>query len=652
MDVHPGPENRRASRRVSDPDPIRRAFHENEDWYQDLVEHSHDLLCIHDLEGRLLSVNPAPARMLGYSVKEILGIPMREMVPAEFRVDFDDYLNQIKTTGESRGLVAVRTRSGERRIWEYHNTLRTAGVASPIVRGIAHDVTGQKRMEKLLRKASQELLVKVCEGERTIRELKLFRALVDQSNDAIEVVDPETLRFLDVNEKACAELGYSREELLSLGVLDIDPAVTPAAIMEIKDRLQTAGSLVIESLHRRKDGITFPVEVSMKRVLLDREYVVAISRDLTERKLAEARLQASQERYRAVHDRAPVGICWAESRTGRLLGVNPKYCEILGRTEEDLLSRNFQSLTHPDDLAGNLEKLRQLREGELQHYEIEKRYLRPDGSIRWAEVEVVAMWAKGEEPAWHMAIVQDVTDRKQSEERLREYERVVEGLEEMIVVVDRDYRYIIANRAYLSYRGIEKAQAIGHRVDEVIGKEIFEKKLKPRLDECFQGKVVQFEMEYEFLMAGERHIFVSYFPIEGPTGVDRIAAVVRDITEGKRAEEALRQNVTQLQQVTEELRLAKEKLAEEKLYLEEAIDTELGFGEIIGRSGALKEVMAKAAKVAPSDANRVATGRNRHGQGVGGARHPPHEQPPGEQLHQAELRRYSVRSAGKRVIWA
>ena len=543
MDVHPGPEKRRALRRVTDADPIRRAFHENEDWYQDLVEHSHDLLCIHDLEGRLLSVSPAPARMLGYSVKEILGIPMREMVPAEFRADFDDYLNQIKTTGESRGLVAVRTRSGERRIWEYHNTLRTAGVASPIVRGIAHDVTGQKRMEKLLRKASEELLVKVCEGERTIRELKLFRALVDQSNDAIEVVDPETLRFLDVNEKACAELGYSREELLSLGVLDIDPAVTPAAIMEIKDRLQTAGSLVIESLHRRKDGITFPVEVSMKRVLLEREYVIAISRDLTERKLAEARLQASQDRYRAVHDRAPVGICWAESRTGRLIGVNPKYCEILGRTEEDLLSRNFQSLTHPDDVGGNLEKLRQLREGELQHYEMEKRYLRPDGSIRWAEVEVLAMWAKGEEPVWHMAMVQDVTERKQSEERLREYERVVEGLEEMIVVVDRDYRYVIANRAYLSYRGLEKMQAVGHRVDEVVGKELFEKKVKAKIDECFQGRVVQYEMEYEFSIAGKRHIFVSYFPIEGPTGrVDRIAAVVQDITERKRTGEALRES--------------------------------------------------------------------------------------------------------------
>ncbi|MFZ0814725.1 MAG: PAS domain S-box protein, partial [Candidatus Sulfotelmatobacter sp.] len=487
MDVHPGPEKRRASRRVIDADPIRRAFHENEDWYQDLVEHSHDLLCIHDLEGRLLAVNPAPARVLGYSVEEMLRIPMRKMVPEEFRAKFDEYLNQIKTTGESRGLVAVRTRSGERRIWEYHNTLRTEGVASPIVRGIAHDVTGQKRIEKLLRKASEELLVKVREGERTIRELKLFRTLVDQSNDAIEVVDMETLRFLDVNEKACSDLGYSREELLVLGVFDIDPEVTPDATHKIKERLRTTGSAVMESIHRRKDGIMFPVEVSMRRVVLDREYVVTISRDLTERKLAEARLQAIQNRYRAVHDRAPVGICWAESRTGRLIGVNPKYCEILGRTEEDLLSRNFQSLTHPDDLAGNLEKLRQLREGELQQYEIEKRYLRPDGSIRWAEVEVVAMWAKGEEPVWHMAIVQDVTERKQSEERLREYERVVEGLEEMIVVVDRDYRYVIANRAYLNYRGIERSQAMGHRVDEVVDKELFETKIKAKIDECFQG---------------------------------------------------------------------------------------------------------------------------------------------------------------------
>jgi PAS domain-containing protein len=86
MDVHPGPEKHRVPEvRLAELDPIRRALQENEDWYQDLVEHSQDLLCIHDLEGRLLSVNPAPARLLGYSVEEMLQNPMREMIAPEFR---------------------------------------------------------------------------------------------------------------------------------------------------------------------------------------------------------------------------------------------------------------------------------------------------------------------------------------------------------------------------------------------------------------------------------------------------------------------------------------------------------------------------------------------------------------------------------------
>lgn len=169
------------------------------------------------------------------------------------------------------------------------------------------------------------------------------------------------------------------------------------------------------------------MEISLKQVRLERDYVVAIARDLTERKQSEGRLQASENRYRAVHDRSPVGICWVETPTGRFLGVNPKYCEITGRTEQDMLGRNFQSITHPDDLVENLDKLRQLTEGQVRQYGMEKRYVRPNGSVRWVEAEVVAMWREGDKPVWHMAMVQDITERRQAEESLREYERVVEG---------------------------------------------------------------------------------------------------------------------------------------------------------------------------------------------------------------------------------
>src|SRR5450755_1820293 len=217
MDLQrPQDESRSPDEQVSTPDLIRRAGQEHEDWYRDLVEHCQDLLCVHDLQGRLLLVNPAPARVLGYSVEELLQIPIGELIAPEFRDQIDTYLKEAERAGEAHGLMAVLTRSGERRIWEYHSTLRTEGVSSPVVRAVARDVTEQKRADKQLREANQQLLATAQEREQTIRDLKLFRTRVDHPNVAIEVVDPETLRFLDVNKRACRDLGYSREELLSL----------------------------------------------------------------------------------------------------------------------------------------------------------------------------------------------------------------------------------------------------------------------------------------------------------------------------------------------------------------------------------------------------------------------------------------------------
>ncbi|HZQ70985.1 MAG TPA: PAS domain S-box protein [Terriglobales bacterium] len=135
----------------------------NADLYKDLVEHSQDLLCTHDLEGRLLSVNPAPARILGYEVEELLKIPMRELLAPEVRDQFEVYLDRVKKTGTAEGMLVLMTRTGERRFWEYRNTLRTEGLPTPIVRGMAHDVTERKRAEALLRH-EREFLEAVLEN--------------------------------------------------------------------------------------------------------------------------------------------------------------------------------------------------------------------------------------------------------------------------------------------------------------------------------------------------------------------------------------------------------------------------------------------------------------------------------------------------------
>ena len=250
------------------------------DWYRDLVDHSQDLLCIHDLQGRLLSVNPAPARVLGYTIEEILQVPMRELIVPEFRPQFDAYLDEIARKGEAHGYMAVLTRFGERRIWQYQNTLRTEGVSSPVVRGMAHDVTEQKQAERALR--------------------------------------------------------------------------------------------------------------------------------------------ASESRLRAIFEKSPVGICLVESRTGRFVKLNPKFCEIVGRAEDDLLDRELHQIFHSGDLSATVAEMGQPANGNCCPMESESRLRHPDGSVRLVKVLVVPL--ADEREASYMAIVQDITGNRLAEIALRQSE--------------------------------------------------------------------------------------------------------------------------------------------------------------------------------------------------------------------------------------
>jgi formate hydrogenlyase transcriptional activator len=654
MDLHPGTKTYRvADAKFADLDPIRRALNENTDWYQDLVEHSQDLLCIHDLQGRLLAVNPAPARVLGYSVEELLKIPMREMIVPEFRPDFDAYLKDIAITGESHGWMGVVTRSGEQRIWEYHNTLRTEGVASPIVRGMARDVTEQRRAEQLAREANELLRNQARENERTIRELKLFRTLVDQSNDAIKVIDPETLHFLDVNEKACSELGYNREEMLSLGVFDIDPGATQSVTTKIKKELRKSGSIVIERLYRRKDGSTFPVEVSMRWVRLERDYIVTIARDLTERKQSEEALRTSERRQHKIAQQL-------EAERGRL--IEAQAVATVGSWEVELPSLeitwseqthrifetdpfhfhprrpDFVEFVHPEDRA----KVDAAFQASLENgapSTVEYRIVMTDGRLKVLEENWRVFHDEQGQPIRLVGTCRDVTDRKRSEEALRRseenYRNFVSQSSEGIYQDDLDPAIPVdlpedefIHRFLRSTVMVECNNAMAAMYGFASWEEL---RGRPMAERVLPEDPRNIEMARAFIRSGFRFvehesrevdrygnpkIFTNSMVGTVEDGrLVRIRGIQRDITEKvkleqsrQQAEEALRRNLARLQEVTEELRQAKEKLSEEKLYLEESIDTELGFGEIVGRSSALKEVMQKVAKVAPSDATVLLLG--------------------------------------------
>jgi PAS domain S-box-containing protein len=601
----------------------------------------------------LLAVNPAPARVLGYSVEELLKIPMRELIVPEFRPDFDAYLKDIAITGESHGWMGVVTRSGEQRIWEYHNTLRTEGVASPIVRGMARDVTEQRRAEQLAREANELLRNQARENERTIRELKLFRTLVDQSNDAIKVIDPETLHFLDVNEKACSELGYNREEMLSLGVFDIDPGATQSVTTKIKKELRKSGSIVIERLYRRKDGSTFPVEVSMRWVRLERDYIVTIARDLTERKQSEEALRTSERRQHKIAQQL-------EAERGRL--IEAQAVATVGSWEVELPSLeitwseqthrifetdpfhfhprrpDFVEFVHPEDRA----KVDAAFQASLENgapSTVEYRIVMTDGRLKVLEENWRVFHDEQGQPIRLVGTCRDVTDRKRSEEALRRseenYRNFVSQSSEGIYQDDLDPAIPVdlpedefIHRFLRSTVMVECNNAMAAMYGFASWEEL---RGRPMAERVLPEDPRNIEMARAFIRSGFRFvehesrevdrygnpkIFTNSMVGTVEDGrLVRIRGIQRDITEKvkleqsrQQAEEALRRNLARLQEVTEELRQAKEKLSEEKLYLEESIDTELGFGEIVGRSSALKEVMQKVAKVAPSDATVLLLG--------------------------------------------
>jgi PAS domain S-box-containing protein len=261
--------------------------------------------------------------------------------------------------------------------------------------------------------------------------------------------------------------------------------------------------------------------------------------DITEHKRAEAELRESEERFRLA---AQAGKMYAydwNAGTNKVVR-SPEFAAVLGLTNPEPLSdEQFVDRIHPDDRERFLVEIAALTPEEPDR-DIEYRFLSPTGRVIWLRSSGHALFDEAGKIQRLVGMVTDVTDQKLTEDKLREYEKAVEGAADMIGVVDRQYRFLLANRQYLKTRNLARDQVVGRSIPDVLGKEPFETVIKPKLDECFRGNVVRYEAKFSYPTVGERDLLLSYFPIEDVNGtIDRAVCILHDITERKRAEEAL-----------------------------------------------------------------------------------------------------------------
>jgi PAS domain S-box-containing protein len=257
------------------------SLRESEERYRDLVENSHEIICTHDLDGKILSANRATLQLLGYEPSDFVNKKnIRDILAPEVRDQFDDYMKDILEKRATTNLMLVQTRSGERRVLEYYNSLRTEGVEKPIVRAIARDITERRRAEKALRESEER-----------------YRDLVENAHDIIFSHDLNG-KFTSVNRAGEQITGYTHEESLSLKITD---TIAPEDVNKVREMLakKLAGeegtAYEVELL--AKDGKRIAVEVNTKLILQDGVPigVQGIARDVTERKHLEDQLRQSQK---------------------------------------------------------------------------------------------------------------------------------------------------------------------------------------------------------------------------------------------------------------------------------------------------------------------------------------------------------------------
>jgi PAS domain S-box-containing protein len=265
------------------------ALRESEDRYRDLVEHSLDLICTHDLQGRLLSVNELPTKILGYSRGELIKRPMKDFLLKEGHASFDEYLVNIQRTGVAKGAMVVLTKSGEHRIWEYQNSLRTDGVTTPVVRGIAHDVTEQRLAERALRQSEER-----------------FRLMAENIDEIFWLLDPKSLGAIYVNpafehicERTMASL-YARptsyQEIIHPE--DAPHVLAQLALLEQTNEFHEQFRILCPSGTKWVEVWGFTAKDSLGKVTA----LVGTAQDITERRRAEDGLQELSGRLLQLQD--------------------------------------------------------------------------------------------------------------------------------------------------------------------------------------------------------------------------------------------------------------------------------------------------------------------------------------------------------------
>ena len=397
-------------------------------------------------------------------------------------------------------------------------------------------ITERKQAEEELRKHREHLEELVQERTAELRKAQeRLSGIYDSSKDAIGYANLEGV-LLDVNDSFSKLTGYSKEELLA-GKKYQD--LTPKEYQEyeaniIGEILRTGQPAEYEKEYVRKDGSRVPILLT---TFLVREVdgkpigVAAILKDVTERKRAAATLRESEQKYRTLTETIN-DIVFTIDREGGFTYLSPRFDELTGYLQEDLIGHSFTEVLAPEYRESTVDRFRRGLSGEtIPLYEVE--LLFKDGKRLPVEFDVSPLLGAEGQTIGRLGVARDITERKRAEEALRESEEKLRGifstLADGITIVGLDGRNLDCNDAVLRLHGVSRNEYIGRSVYDFIAPEVLERGHLRSEVKALRKKQGIFDAEINISLLRD----ASGEPIA-------FLGATRDITQRKRAEEALR----------------------------------------------------------------------------------------------------------------
>ena len=479
-----------------------------------------------DILGKIVEANLRAATLVGIDREKLIGQPFIRFVAQDCQDIFHWHCQKVLKTGVRQSCeMQLQKKSGAPH-WVHIESLAVNRESGPVTHW-------------------QTALLDIGEQKRAEGALRLAKFSVERAADAVYWIDQQA-RILDVNEAASLMLGYSKDELCAMTVHDLNPDFQTDKWPEFWAETQRCRTMVLETVHRAKNGRLIPIEVSVNYLFYEgKEYHCAFVRDITERKRLDTALRTSEDRYRVLYDETPT-MYFKLATDGTVRSVNRFGAEQLGYRVEELVGHSVLGLCHGQDKESVIANLSEclITPETTRHWEFRK--VRKDGSIIWArDTTRVCQSSTGETVV--LVACEDITERKQVEEALGASERlmtnILENIPSYVFATDRQHRYILVSDDLARFYGKPKEELLGKTHHSIFPEKVADAIQAANEQIMTSGISQQLEEIVESPVTGIPHILsTNKSPLRDEKGqIYGISGIATDITEHKRLESQFRQ---------------------------------------------------------------------------------------------------------------